>query len=524
MGRLFSSPFAHYKREYLKSDAVAALVVTAIAIPESLGYAIVVGLPVQTGLYCALIAPIVFALLASTRRLVIGADSATAALVAAGASTVAVAGSAEYGPAVALLTLMSGILLVVMGVARFGFLADLISKPVLIGFISGVGVQLILTKLPDMFGIHTQGSVIGKLTQLMTGLPSLHIPTLALGVGVIAVILLANRYKLPGTLLGLLVATVLSGVMGLERYGIEMVGVVPSGLPHLVLPTLSVDAMGSMVVAAASIAIVILAQSTATARSYAAKHQEPVDDNRDLIALGGANIASALTGGFAVNGSPPRTAAAESSGGQTQMVNVIMALIVTVVLLCATGLFTVVPHVALSAIILMIGVHLVKMSELKTIWHMHRIEFAIALVSLVCVAILGVRQGVIVAVVISLVERLRREYRPSDAVLLRDGDLNPWIEERLDSSHKYSSRPKGLLIYSFDGAVFFENASYFHQRVMAQVGAAKDPIQRVVIDAGSITDLDYTGADAIKRLYEELSNDDILLVFAHVSPQPEAAV
>lgn len=519
MKKWFLTSFQGYKKEYLKSDLMAALVVTAIAIPESLGYAVIVGLPVQTGLYCALIAPIIFAIFASTKRLIIGADSATAALVAAGAASVAAVGSPEYGGAIATLGVLTGATLIAMGLLKFGFLADFISRPVLIGFISGVGVQLILGKFPEMLGMEAHGNLIAKVVHIFSNLGEIHWQTVGLSALVVITMFMATKKKLPGALIGLGMAIVATILFGLAQQEVKMVGAVPAGFPQLSLPTLSVDMVINLVMAAFSIAIVILAQSSSVVRTYAAKHDEAVDDNRDLIALGFANISSALTQGFAVNGSPPRTSASEHAGGRSQLVNVFMAIFVGLVLLFATGLFDIVPMAALAAIVFMIGFHLIKVDDLKDIWRVNKGEFLIAIVALGGVAILGVRQGIIIAVIISLIERLRREYRPSDQILLRDQELDDWADLRLDSHHKYSSRPAGLLVYRFDSAIFFENSSYFSERVRAVIAEAKKEVTSVIIDSGSITDLDYTSAHTIRRLHQQLSEDNIRFGFAHVSPE-----
>lgn len=513
------SNMAGYKLTWLKKDFIAALVVTAIAIPESLGFAIIVGLPVQTGLYCALVAPIVFAALTSSKRLVVGADSATAALVAAGAATLAVAGTAEYSNAIAVLGLVTAALLALMSLLRFGFMADLISRPVLIGFVSGVGVQLLIGKMPEMLGLSAHGALLDKLFYTIAHISAVNIFAAILSLCVVAIVVVGWRYKYPGALIALVLAIVAAKLLDLERFGVDMVGIVPAGLPSLQIPSISLDDVLTLLPTAFSIAIVILAQSLAVIRSAAATHEEKVNDNQDLMALGAANAVSALVGGFAINGSPPRTSAGEMAGGRSQLVNVIMAGLIGVVLVVATGLFEYVPSACLAAIVFTIGLHLIKFEEIIKIATMRKREFFIALIALVAVALLGVQKGIMLAVLLSLIERLRSQYHPYEDILLIDGEYTEWSKARFAHGRNAVRPPEGLIAYRFEGALFFENASYFLERATAILASAKKPVSGFILDASAITDIDYTAAQAMSRFISQLNADDIQFSLAHVSPQ-----
>jgi SulP family sulfate permease len=503
----------------LKNDFLAALVVTAIAIPESLGFAAIVGLPVQTGLYCALLAPIVFALFTSSKHLIVGADSATAALVASGAATVAAAGTSAYTNAIATLGVMTGIVLVLMSILRMGFLADLISKPVFVGFLAGIGVQLMVGKLPEMLGLDLHGTALHKLVELPSQLSSIHTLTIIFSMVVFALVILTNRRHLPGSLLALIGAMIVTAAFRLDQEGLRVVGQVPSGLPSLGIPHLSMKQIEQLLPSAFAIAAVILAQSTSVIRSTATRFDEKVDDNRDLTALGLANLASAVTSGFAINGSPPRTTAAEISGGRTQLVNVFMALNVGLLLILFSATLRFLPIAALAVVVFTIGMHLFDVRKLHHIYQTRPPEFCIALIALLGVACFGVLYGVAIAVGMSVLERLRRQYRPSDDVMLRDQKLATWAEERLDKHHKYRSSPPGLLVYRFAGSIFFENADFFKQRILSVIKEAKKPVTCIIIDAGSINDVDYTAAETIKNLVQKLATDDIRFVLAHVPPE-----
>jgi len=506
----------------VKADFMAALVVTAIAVPESLGFAAIVGLPVQTGLYCALFAPIVFALFTSSKHLVVGADSATAALVASGAATVAVAGSRDYAGTVALLGLLTGVILLAMSVLRMGFLADLISKPVFTGFLAGIGLQLMAGKLPEMLGFDFTGSPLQKILALSGNIADFHLPTLLFSVAALVVIWASARRRWPGSLLVLCLAVIATVVFHLEQLGIRVVGPLESGLPAFVLPHLSVDVLEKLLPSALAIATVILAQSTAVIRSTATRFDEKVDDNRDLAALGLANLASAISSGFAVNGSPPRTIAAEMSGGRTQLVNVFMALCIGILLVVFSGGLQYVPVAALAVVVFAIGVHLFDIRKLRHIYQTRPTEFYIALIALLSVAFLGVLYGVVIAVSLSVLERLRRQYHPSDEIMLRDRKLAAWAEDRLDKHHRHRSAPPGVVVYRFADSIFFENTEYFKRRLLAAMSGAHDPVTCLIIDAGSINDIDYTGAETIRHLVQKLANDDIRFVLAHVPPQLES--
>lgn len=508
-----------YAPKWLRHDLVAALIVTAIAVPESLGYAVIVGLPVQAGLYCALLAPVIFAMLTSSKHLVIGADSATAALVAAGGATVATAGTVAYGNAIAVLGILTGVVLLVMAAARLGFLADLISKPVLTGFISGVGVQLLVGKLPEMLGLHATGSLAQKLSFLLAHLGGVNIAALSLSAVVVLVVMLGWKFRWPGALLGLILAVAATKLFNLQAAGVAVVGVVPAGLPALHVPSVSFGMIERLLPVAFSIALVVLAQSLAVIRSSAARYDEKVNDNQDLAALGVANAASAFVGGFAVNGSPPRTSAGEMAGGRSQLINVIMAGFIGLMLLAATGLFAYVPAASLAAIVFSIGLHLIKVQELHAIYQARRSEFIVALVALSGVALLGVQRGVMIAVAISLIDRLRRQYHPHDELLLCDQRMADWTSDRLRANKRQFDAPPGVLVYRFNDALFFENANYFMERAFMAIAKAKSPVTYFILDAGAISDVDYTAAQALLRFYNKLEADDIQLAIAHASPK-----
>ena len=513
-----------YQTQWLRGDIVAGITVAAIAIPESLGYATVAGLPPQTGLYCALLPPILFALLASSRQLVVGADSATAALVATGAAAIAATGTPEYSNAVAQLAVITALVLLAMAALRLGFLANLISQPVLIGFLAGVGVSLIIGKLPDVLGIPASGTTWDKLLDTIRELGDINPASALLGFGVVAVMVGALKLpaRVPAALFALVVFSIVGVLIGAEGRGVAMVGALPAGLPSLTVPTFDIADLGVLTSTAGAIAIVILAQSAAVARSFAIKNRYPVDINSDLVGLAAANAGSAITGGFAINGSPPRTAAGDAAGSRSQVINIGMAVVIGAVLLFASGLFAYVPSPVLDGIVLGIGIHLVNVPELRRIATVSRFEFGTALLALVVVAFVGVEQGVLLAVIVSIIVRAAQEYRARDEVLLADGVVSARAAERLAEVPR--ALQDGVFAYRFDAALFFGNAARFEERLHEAMARVTPPPHTLVVDGGGMTEIDFTGLGALRRISDQLKAGGGRIVLTDLADAARAAI
>ncbi len=506
-----------YQKTWLRGDVIAGVTVAAIAIPESLGYAKIAGLPIQTGLYCALLPALMFALIGSSRQLVVGADSATAALVAAGAGLVAAQGTAEYASAVGVLAILTAVFLLLFAVAKLEFLADLISQPVLAGFLSGVGVSLIIGNLSGMLGVPASGSTWDKLTQTLSELDQANWTTAALAFGTVIVMLgLEEKMpKLPAALVSLTLFSVIAVVIDAAASGVESVGAIPAGLPGFTVPDFASGEFATLAASAFSIAVVILAQSAAVARSFAQKNGYVDSVKGDLVGLSAANLASAFTSGFAINGSPPRTAAGDSSGSKGQVVNIAMAVTVALVLLFLTGLFEYIPSGVLDAVVFTIGIKLVKVGTLRAVGRTSRPEFIVAIVTLLAVAFVGVEQGIFLAIVLSLIDRLRRQYHPHDAVLLSDGHVIPRLESRVKLPA--AGQLDDVLVYRFSAPLFFENATFFGERVRAELAGTTTPVKVLVIDAAAMPEIDYTGAQTLAELGRELRGTGAELVLTEVS-------
>jgi high affinity sulfate transporter 1 len=492
---------------------VAGLTLAALAIPEVLGYAKIAGMPVVTGLYTMLVPLVLFAVVGSSRHLVVGADSATAAMLAAGLGGLAVAGSSRYVALAGTVALLAGGLLILARIVRLGFLANFLSRTVLVGFLTGVGVQVAIGQLPDMLGVHVAGgNMIAKLASLVRALPRVHPLTCVVSLAVIVVVLglrmLARR--IPGALIVVVVAIVVSRVTDLAGHGIAILGDVPSGLPRLGVPALAWSDLVAVLPIAASMFVVILAQSSATSRAYASRYGEVVDDDLDLVGLGAANVAAAFTGAFVVNGSPTKTEIVDSAGGRSQWSQLVTGGVVLSALFL-TGPLAYLPLCVLAAVVFLIGAELVNIAGMRRIVAVRGSEFTVALVTATAVVVLGVEQGIVVAVVASIVDHLRHSYNPHSTVL-RKSPEGHWRPVPVAAGERTVA---GLVIYRFGSSLYFANA----YRVPADVALLTGQGEHVgwfCLDAAAIGDVDYSAAAVLSRVQSQLAASGTRLVLANV--------
>lgn len=494
-----------YERPWLATDIVAGITLAAVAIPESMGYARIAGMPVVTGLYTILLPTVAFAFLGSSRRLVIGADSATAAIMFAGLIAMAHPASPHWVMLASAAALMTGGLLLLASLLRLGFLADFLSRTVLVGFLSGVGVSLILGQLPDILRVTPSGNgPFLRFIGTIRALPHTHLHTLFMSAAVIAVIVLSERIskRLPGPLIAVALAIAATWIFHLDRFGLSVVGAVHAGLPSPSMPGVSISQLMQMVPIALSMFLVILAQSAATARSFAQKYNEPLNENRDLLALCAANLLAGVSKTFVVNGSPTKTAVAESAGARTQVAQLVTAALTVIVLLFATSLIAELPNAALAALVLLIGVHLVNVRALRQIYSFRKSTFAVAMAALAGVVFLGVEQGIFFAIALSILDHLQQEYHPKDVVLTPEGQF--WAAVK--ATPGVESAP-GLLVYRFEAPLFFANADYFAERVKIMTEATPHPVEWLILDMVTMNDIDYTAGltllETVKRIQLE---------------------
>src|SRR5689334_15966914 len=422
-----------YDRGLLSRDLVAGVTLAALAIPEVMGYTKIAGTPVITGLYTMLVPVIAFAVFGSSKHLVVGGDSATAAIMFAGISALGISGlppyTSQWLALAGLSALITGGLLFLARLARLGFLANFISRTVLVGFLTGVGIQVASGQLAGMLGVpsphvsdRASGTVL-KLWDTLTELDQVSGATLAVSVAVLAILIVFERWikAIPGGLVAVVGAIAVSYQFDLSSHGVSILGPVPSGLPHVGFPS-GVTSSNAMALAATSVSmfLVILAQSAATSRAYAVKYRERFVENDDLVGLSAANIAAGLTSTFVVNGSPTKTEMVDEAHSHTQVAQLTTAAVVAIVLLFLTKPLQYLPNAVLSAVVFLIGLKLISIVNMRDIWRLRKDEFWVAALTAAVVVIVGVEQGIILAILMSIVLHVRRHYLPQDRVVSWD--------------------------------------------------------------------------------------------------------
>jgi high affinity sulfate transporter 1 len=505
-------------RSRLSIDIVAGITLAALAIPEVMGYTKIAGMPVVTGLYTILIPTALFALFGSSRHLVVGADSATAAIMAAGLVGLAMTASPEYVAYAGILSLLAAGMLILARIAKVGFIADFLSRTVLIGFLTGVGIQVAVGQIAGMLGIPGGGA--GPVQKLITDFQQLgqtNPYTLAVSVAVLAIIVGCRKInkKIPGALIAVIGAIVVSFAMNLAAYDVAVLGTVPGGLPKIGLPTgvtLNMSVLNTLVPVAFSMFIVILAQSAATSRAYATRYSESFSENVDLVGLGLANIGAGLSGAFVVNGSPTKTQMVDSAGGRSQLATLTTSVIVLIVLLFLTKPLAYMPEAVLSSVVFLIGVELVDAKGMRKIFAERPVEFWVALITALVVIFIGVEQGILLAIVLSILIHTRHGYKPKNALVSVDQAGKPHMAPV--SSHAQAI--PGLIVYRFHHSLYYANAEHFSQEVLDLVNTAQPPLSWFCIDAVSIDDVDFSAAATLRETYKLLKEKGVRLVFAEV--------
>ena len=513
-----------YQKSWFAGDIIAGATLAAVAIPETMGYTSIAQTPIVTGLYTVIFPTMLFVLLGSSRLLVVGADSATAALLAAGLGAAAIPGvtpgSQQWLGYCGVIALMCGALLVIARIFRLGFLGDFLSASVLVGFLTGVGVQVFSGQIPDMLGVPKgTGTWFEQQWTMITSITDLNWPTFAFALGTLAIILGFKRGlpKVPGAIIAVVLSIIISAAVNADADGVAIVGPVQGGFPPIGLPegvTMSgVSAnMATLIAIAFSCFVLIIAQSAATSRSFAMKHGQPVDINRDIVGLSGANFAAGLSGTFVVNGSPTKTQILDEQKGRTQLANLTMAVIVLLVVLFFTGLLADMPKSVLAAIVFLIGVDLVDIAGLKLIARVRTSEFVIAVVTAVVVCAVGVEQGIILAIVVSILNIIRRQYRPRDYVV----DVSSAGEPTFLAATPGTQSAPGLIIFRYDSELFYANANSFVDDVEKLIASAPDPVEWLIIDASSLDDVDYSAGKSLNGLLDLLAARKVTPVLARV--------
>jgi MFS superfamily sulfate permease-like transporter len=494
----------NYHRAWLASDLLAGVTLAAVAVPECMGYTKIAGTPVITGLYTMVLPLTAFALIGSSRHLVIGADSATAAILFAGLTSLATPFTDHWAVLASGAALLTAACLGAASLFRLGFLADFLSRTVLVGFLSGVGVSLVLAQLPDMLGIPGTSQALHAGVAALIAESRAQWPTMFMALAVLGIIVLFEHAvkRVPGPLVAIALAIGVTWWFDLNRHGIAVVGSLHAGLPTIRLPALTRHEAVALLPTCASMFFVIVAQSAATARSFAHKYGEPLDEDRDLFALTAANVLAGLSSTFVVNGSPTKTAIVDAAGSRTQLAQLTTAVAIVIVLLTATSMIERLPVAALAALVFVIGVKLIDLRSLREIYYFRTSTFLVALATLCAVVWLGVERGIFVAMGLSILDHLRQEYHPKDVVLIATGTA--W---RLEAAVPGVETAPGLVVYRFEAPLFFANADYFAARVRAVAHNAPHPVRWFALDLMNMENIDYTGgltlAATIARLQEQ---------------------
>ena len=505
-----------YRRIWLRGDVVAGVTVAAYLVPQVMAYATVAGLSPVVGLWAALLPLAFYAVLGSSRQLSAGPESTTALMTASALAPLAVGDPGRYAALAAVLGLLVGIMCFLGGVLRLGFLADLLSRPVLVGYMSGVAIIMIASQLGKVSGVAVKGEeFVALVRSFASELHQVHGPTVALSAAVLAVlVLLAWRLpRAPGPLIAMLAAVAVVSVLSLDRSGIRVIGQIPSGLPVPGVTGIPFSDLMALLVPAGGIAIVAFSDNVLTARTFAARKGEYIDANAELRALGVCNLGAGLAQGFPVSCSGSRTAVGDAVGSRTELYSLVTVALLVIVMLTSRGVLAMFPTAALGALVVFAAARLIDVGEFRRLARFRRSELVLALLTTVAVLGLGVLYGVLAAVALSIADLLRRVARPHDSVL----GFVPGVAGMHDIEDYPAANPvPGLLVYRYDAPLFFANAEDFRTRAMAAVDANPVPVQWFVLNAEANVDVDLTALDAVDQLRMDLERRGIVFAMARV--------
>jgi high affinity sulfate transporter 1 len=509
LGSLF-----RYERSNAPHDFVAGLSVAAVALPVGVAYAQLAGFNPAVGLYSSILPLFAYAVFGTSRQLIIGPDAATCALITAAVTPLAAGNQGTYESLSVTLAFLAGLFCIGAKFFKLGALADFLSKPILVGFLNGIALSIILGQIGKVFGYPiSAGGIIPRLIEFVSKLGLTHVPTLAVGVGAFIVLLVTPRVfrQVPAALVAMILAAIAVRLLDLEQHGVEIVGEVPAGLPPIHFPRFSLDLIPTMLGDAAGLALVCFSSMMLTSRSFASKNKYDVDADQEFAALGAANIASAISQGFAVSGADSRTAMSDATGGRTQVTGIVAAGTIAAVLLFLTGPLRYVPIPALGAVLVKAGLSLVDLEALKTIYRIERREFLLSIIATLGVVAVGAIHAILFVVVLATLRFVRLVARPKIEILGR--------VEGLPGFHSIERHPgaatiPGLLVLRFNAPVVFFNAPYFKRELLAAVHAAGPLLRWVVLDMLPITMIDATGLQVTQEIAEALDERGALLVAA----------
>jgi sulfate permease, SulP family len=504
---LFSS-LRGYRSRFATPDLLAGLTLLAVAVPQQLATSRLAGMPPITGFYAFAAGTVMFTLLGSSRQLSVGADSTIAPLFAVGVARLAPAGSSHYVDLVGILALMVGVIVALVGVLRLGWIAELLSAPIIAGFMSGVAVIIVVHQLPDLFGLASaSGSTLNRVAVVFNHLGDTNGATLAIGVAVFAIVVGADRIdrRLPGALVGLVGSTVAVAALGLRSHGVAVLGAVAHGAPRIGLFDLSWSTIGSVAPIAGVVALVVVSQTAATTRYFADRGRYDVDVGRDFLGVGAGNVVAGLFGAFPVNASPSCTAAVASASGRTQAAGLGAAAAV-VALIPAAGLLRDVPLATLAAVLIFVAARIFRVHDLRAIARFDLFELGLAVVTMLTVALIGVEQGIGVAVGLAILDRTRLSARPQAHVLGRIPGTTSWAPL---STGAQAAQVPSVLALLFATPLWYANAVHFHAELKRALARTVGTPRLLVLDALGMSDIDYTGARTLAEILDELDRDQI---------------
>jgi sulfate permease, SulP family len=500
----------------VRRDALAGLTVAAYLVPQVLAYAQVAGLTPVTGLWAATAALAVYAVLGSSRQLSVGPESTTALMTAIAVAPLAAGDPHRYGALAAALALLVGGICLLGRVARLGFLADLLSRPVLVGYLTGIALIMISGQLRNVTGVPTSGDTfLAEVVSFFRGLGEAHVPTLLLSAAVLTFLVVVSALlpRVPAPLLAVLLAAGVAALLALDELGVRTVGDVPAGLPAPGLPAVTAADLVDLLLPALGVAIVGYSDNVLTGRAFAARKGEELDADQEMLALGAANTASGLLHGFPVSSSGSRTVIGDAMGGGSQLSSLVTLLAVIAVLVVGGPVLSSFPMAALGALVVYAALRLVDVAEFRRFARFRRSELAIALATTLAVLVVGVLYGVLVAVGLSILDLLRRVSRPHDAIL----GFVPGLAGMHDvDDYPDAATEPGLVVYRYDAPLCFANAEDFRRRALAALDSADPPARWLLLNTEAIVELDVTAADTLHTLCDELDRRDVVPALARV--------
>lgn len=510
-------------QQNLAREVLAGVTLLAIALPLNIGYAQIAGLPATAGLYALVIPSVVFALLASSRHLVAAPDAAAAALVGSALSGVAAAGSEQYVAMAAAQAIIGGAMFLLCAVFKLGFLADFLSKPILIGFVGGLALDILVSQIAKMVGIRipSDAEFFEKVVEVVSRIGSLNWWSLALSAGVLAVMVPGRRRwpVIPWALIVLVLATIVSVAIRLADKGVSVLGAVPAGPPVLAIPQLALSDWVAVILPAIALTFVTVGEGLLVARSYADKYGYTTSPNRDLAAFGAANIASGLSSSFTVGSSTSRAAAMDQAGSRTQLPLLVMAAGSLLLLLFGTALLSDIPSPAIGAIVGLAVLKLVGVPEFRHLYRQSRFEFAVGAACFLGVLFIGPIGGIVLAFLLSLINLLRKAADPAIDILKGSDDPDVSL---VDTHHTVRETVPGVIVLRFAAPIFFGNAQMLSESIRSSVDQAPNPVVAFVLDMEGVTDIDVTGAEAVQKTQQWLQSKSIVFAYSRVRPKLHA--